>query len=413
MPQANLVGNLTILKLSRGLLICSLCLEPSNAYRTRERFTIGDSAMKRSNLLHGTIILAALAGMAELSLAQVVTPRQERRIERQEQRLNNRSQYYNSQAWSQLNPWITRNQVPAATRAVQAATAVANTAANAAAAVNAAGRYGYATGGNPSSQTGWFYDYYSYSPTYYSTSSSDSPAYASAVRYQDIDGDGVYDSVANFSDSSKSGKFDAYDRYDFAEIDQNNDKNNDGFPDSPVDSSRYTVSGKIETTKIAKVNGVESLVVKVALASASPNTPTIVDLGATTQWQSTSVKANDTLTATGPIEQIGDKTVMIAESVTVGQAKPITITRLSPTIKGEVVDVTQTQVKGMEHTLVVVNNGSDRQIVDLGPTSALKFTVAPQTKLSVRGVPVQVRDHKIIMADFIDLNGQQINIQRW
>ncbi|MCY2979581.1 MAG: hypothetical protein NTU79_13025 [Planctomycetota bacterium] len=67
----------------------------------------------------------------------------------------------------------------------------------------------------------------------------------------------------------------------------------------------------------------------------------------------------------------------------------------------------------MEHTFVVVNSGSDRQVVDLGPTSALKFTIAPQTKLTVRGVPVQVRDHKIIMADFVDLNGQQIKIQRW
>ncbi len=367
----------------------------------------------KNYLLQSAIVVAALAGMGELVCGQPVTPGQARRIERQEQRLNNRSQYYNQQAWSQLNPWITRNQIPAATRVARAATAAVNSAANATVAVGDAGRYGYATGGNAGGPTGWFYDYYTYSPTYYSTPSPNATGYASAVRYQDTNGDGVYDSVANFSDSSKSGRFDAYDRYDFTELDQNNDKNKDGFPDAPTDSSRHTVSGKIESTKIAKVNGVDTLLVKVAVTPTDASNPTIVDLGATTQWQPASVKENDTVTASGPVEQIGDKRVMIAESATVGQSKQITITRLSPMIKGEVVDVTQTEVKGMEHTLVVINNGSERQIVDLGPTTALKVKIAPQTQLSVRGVPVQVRDHNIIMADFVDLNGQQINIQRW
>lgn len=374
--------------------------------------------MKYICLLQSSIVITTLASTVGVSFGQVGTPRQERRIERQEQRLNNRTQYYNPQAWSQLNPWITRNQVPAATRAARAADAavnIANAAANATATVNTSGRYGYATGANAGSQPGWFYDYYSYSPTYYSTPATDAnaAAYASAVRYQDTNGDGVYDSAATFSDSSKSGRFDAYDRYDFAELEQKQDKNNDGWSDAPVDSSRHTVSGKIEATKFAKVNGVESLIVKVATASGDANTPTIIDLGASTQWQSTPVKENDTVTATGPIEQIGDKRVMMADSVVVGQSKQVTITRLSPMIKGEVVDVTQTEVKGKEHTIVVVNNGSDRQIVDLGPTPGLKFKVVPQTQLSVRGVPVQVHDHNIIMADSLDVNGQQINIQRW
>ena len=112
--------------------------------------------MKYRYLLQMSLLVTGMAGMGDLCCGQVDTPRQERKIERQEQRLNNRVQYYNQQAWTQLNPWITRNQVPAATRAAR----VADAAVNAAAAANA--RYGYATPNAVGTQPAWFYDYYTY-----------------------------------------------------------------------------------------------------------------------------------------------------------------------------------------------------------------------------------------------------------
>ena len=373
--------------------------------------------MKYSYLLRISLFVTGMAGMGDLCLGQVVTPRLERKIERQEQRLNNRVQYYNQQAWTQLNPWLTRNQVPAASRAARVANAAANAAVNATAAANT--RYGYLTPNAVGTQPAWIYDYYTYAPTYYSTPAANATLYGNAIRYHDTNGDGGYDSVATFRDSSNSGKFDVYDRYDFSEFDKNNekenDKNNDGFPDSPVDSKRHTVTGKIDATKAAKVNGVESLVVRVAASTANANNDnaTLVDLGPATLWQSMSVKEGDLLTATGPLEQIGDKTVMIAESASVGRSKQVIITRLSPMHEGQVVDVTQTEVKGVQHTLAIIDSGSDRQIVDLGPSTALKVKIEPKTTLSVRGIPVQVRDHNIIMAEVVDLGGQKINIQRW
>src|SRR5690348_13807622 len=116
------------------------------------------------------LVAASMASLGQDSFAQTVRQqRVEARAERQEarqaQRLNNRAQYYPQQTWTQLDPWITRNQVPAlgpaarvaanATgRVANAANVAANAAANTAARANAA--YGYA---NPNA-TGWFYDYY-------------------------------------------------------------------------------------------------------------------------------------------------------------------------------------------------------------------------------------------------------------
>jgi hypothetical protein len=371
--------------------------------------------MKRLQLVGFAVMLASLVSDGAVAWGQVRTPRQERRLERQEQRLNNRVQYYNQQSWTQLDPWITRNQVPAANRAARVANAAVAGAATANAVANAATnntRFGYANAAN--AQPGWFYDYYTYSPTYYSAPASGAKVYGSAARYHDLNGDGVYDSLSTFRDSDNNGVYDVYDRYDFAEAQKEQTQSTEGLVDAPMDASRHSVTGKIEATKMAKVNGSENLVVRIAPAGAGDNSDvTIVDLGPADRWQSGAVKEGDQLNATGPVEQIGEKLVLIAESASVGQSKAVSVSRSAPVLEGQVVDVTRAEVKGAEHTLAILDNGSTRQIVDLGPTTGLKVAIQPQAKIAVRGVPVQVRDRNVIMAETVDVNGQQITIQRW
>jgi len=385
--------------------------------------------MNRFRFWSLALATASLAVSSQISLAQ--TPgraaRIEARQERQAQRLGNRAQYYNQQTWSQLDPWITRNQVTPAPRAARVANAAVNAteralntganvannaAANATAAAAANARFGYTNPNVATTPQGWFYDYYTYSPTYYSPPASGAKVYGNASRYYDLNNDGVYDSLSTFRDSDSNGSYDVYDRFDFAE-NKSNDKNNDGVPDGPNDANRHTITGTVAATKVAKVNGAENLVVRVNASGNANDQATIVDLGSVERWPSQSIREGDQLTATGPVEQIGDKQVLIAETASVGNQKVVTISRSGPRIEGQIVDVTRAEVKGAQHAMAIVESSSGRQIVDLGPADKLKFKLEPQMKIAVQGVPVQFRDHSVVLADQVDLNGQQVVIERW
>ncbi len=304
--------------------------------------------------------------------------RQDRRQERQartQQRLDNRGQYYDNQALSDMDPWIQRNKVApldrlsnaagAAVNAAEKALNTANNAGNALGGANTNARYGYVNPNGPG-EAGWFYDYYSYSPTYYNAPATGSTVYGSATRYYDLNNDGVYDSLNIFRDSDNNASYDVYDRYDFAiEEESKQSQSAEELLDSPEDANRHTVTGKIYASKSAKVNGIESLIVRLS-DTQDKESITIVDVGPLEDWKQRSYKSGDQLTATGPVERVGDKQILIAESVTLADKKEIQIVRGSPKLEGQVVDITKAKVKGAEHTLAVVKSESKRQLVDLG-----------------------------------------------
>ena len=371
---------------------------------------------------------------------EVREDRREARQARAEQRLDNRSQYYTNETWGQLDPWLQRNNVTpmgrvaqaagaavgAAEKAVNTATDIANRANN-----QANARYGF-TNPNGPGENGWFYDYYSYSPTYYSAPANGSTVYGSATRYYDLNNDGQYESLNVFRDTDSNASYDAYDRYDFGDADKSDTAANpkaDDLIDSPEDASRHTVSGKVYASKAAKVNGVQNLIVRLSepkvddakgdaakrdAAKGDSAQASVVDIGPVSMWKDRPLQVDVALTATGPVERVGDKRILIAETVKIGDAKEVSIARGAPKIEGQVVDVTTTEIKGKSHTLAVVEAESKRQLVDLGPTDNLKVKVEPQTKIVVQGVPVRVRNHSIVQAERVSLNGQDaITIRRW
>jgi len=139
---------------------------------------------------------------------------------------------------------------------------------------------------------------------------------------------------------------------------------------------------------------------------------TLVDLGPSTALNSVKAEVGQDIVASGPIMQIGDKEVMMAESAQIS-GKEVVIGRSAPKITGVVLDATSADVQNGSHSMVVVKSDNGNRLIDLGNADQLKVKIAPQTQIVVWGVPVHMRNHSVILADKIELNGQTYNIKRW
>lgn len=315
-----------------------------------------------------------------------------RQVERQAQRLGNRSSYYSDNTWKQVAPWVSKYEL----RPVQRA---ANTVANA--------RFGYTQPNVANAQSGWFYDYFAMPYTNFTARAGTNNAYSSAQSFNDTNNDGVYDEFYTFRDSDNKGRYDEYDQYEFAESKKESgaSERHDGL----YDANRHTVKGKIEASKSAKVNGTTHTVVRV---KGDNEAMTLVDLGPTTALTAVKAEVGQEIVVSGPLMQIGEKEVLIAESAKIS-GKEVVIARSAPRYTGVVLDTTSADVQKGSHSMVVVKTENGNQLIDLGNTDQLKVKIAPQTPIVVWGVPVQMRDHSVILADKIELNGQTHVIKRW
>ncbi|KAA5542120.1 hypothetical protein FYK55_15030 [Roseiconus nitratireducens] len=372
---------------------------------------------KKATILALPLVVVSSSLPAEAQLPGALE-RQARRGARQLQRQINRADYYTNQSWQQLNPWIQQYGVTplgrtanAVRQTVDAATRIGD------------GQYGYR---DQSAPNAWFYDYYSYSPTYYTTPSNN--RYASAIRYYDPDGDGVFDSRARYRDSDDDGRYDEYDRYDFysadavegrsAETDrartrveaESQNQNDSNRYVGPEDARQYTVSGQIKQTKMAQVNGNKNLIVAV---TTDNNKSQPIDLGPADGMQGKGFEVGTSITATGAMESIGDKNLLIAERVQIDGGSAMEINRQSgDEWTGEIVSVKTTKVDSSNHYLAVVDVDGERQLVDMGPTDQYKAEIEPSTKVTVRGIPVRSGNYRVLMANRVNLAGQTITLNR-
>ncbi len=326
-----------------------------------------------------------------------------RQADRQAQRLGNRSGYYTDNTWKQVTPWINKYELRPVQRAANVAAdiatnAPANTAANA--------RFGYANPAAANAQSGWFYDYYSVPYANFSTVAGTNNAYSSAQIFNDTNNDGVYDEFYNYRDSDNKGRFDEYDQYEFVEAKKESADSNSHS--GLYDARRHTVSGKIDASKSSKVNGTMHTVVRV---KGNREPMTLVDLGPSTALNAKAEVGQD-IVASGPIMQVGDKEVMMAESAQFSSSE-VVIARSAPKMTGIVLDTTSAEVQNGSHAMVVVKSDNGNQLIDLGNADQLKVKIAPQTQIVVWGVPVQMRDQSVILADKIELNGETYTIKRW
>jgi hypothetical protein len=379
-------------------------------------------------------ILSMLAGSAPVEAqSDRAVERRLDRNERQLQRQINRADYYSTSAWQQLDPWIKQSGVvpyagaAAAQNAVNATGQAANAVGNAVRqTVDAATRIGDGQFGfrDKSPQAAWFYDYYTVPPTYYVPQGDD--RYSHAIRYFDNDNDGVFESQSYYRDSDKDGRYDEYDQFDFyasqtkqsesATADNRDQVPQDSRMTGPEDARRHRMAGEIAMTKIAKVNGNDHLVValKQSNQQRADQQDLAIDLGAAEQLRGKQIEVGHQIVAFGAIQQIGEKKLLIADSFQVGNGELIQVSRGSgQTFTGEIVDIKTVPMNNAENYMAVVNINGERQLVDLGPTTSYKVALKPATQITIQGVPVRSSNHRVILAEQINMgNKEVIRIER-
>ncbi len=335
------------------------------------------------------------------------------RNDRQIQRQANRADYYTAQTWQQINPWIQKNGIAPLSNATRTA---ANAAGRAVAqSTDAAtrrldGQFGYQS---KSQANVWFYDYYTYTPTYY-IQKSDS-AYAGAIRYFDVDHDGVYESYGSYRDSDNDGRYDEYDRVDFFAQSSGSTKTADPVEDKneytgPEDTRRHTVKGRIEMIKTATANGNKHLIVGI---NQEKETTIAIDLGSVESMKDRNVEVGQSIVASGAIETVGEKQLLVADSVKIGDGKMIEVSHYSGiNVTGQLVDVKTATIGSVESYLAVVEVDGHRQLVDLGPATTYKVKLQPSTKITLRGIPVRSQEHRVLMAEQVELDGEVYTIDR-
>lgn len=354
-----------------------------------------------------TVIATLTASTVEAQTQRAI----ERRIDRnarQMQRQANRVDYYTPQVWQQLDPWVQRYGV------VPLAATVGNVVSRAVDAADGRvdGRFGFR---NNTPQNAWFYDYYSYTPTYY-YSQPNNERYVNAIRYFDADNDGIYESYSSFRDSDNDGIYDEYDRFDFQPQAPARSKETTESTASasssyvgPEDARRHKVEGEIGLTKTAQVNGQEHLLVGLK----QERDTLAIDLGPANAMQGKQIEVGKSIVAFGAMERIGEKQLLVANSIQIGNGQTMQIDRASGLkIAGSIVDVMNTKIGSQEHYMAVVEAKGERQLVDLGPVSTYKVKLQPATQIVVYGVPVRSQKHRIIMADRVQLGKEFITINR-
>jgi hypothetical protein len=278
-------------------------------------------------------------------------------------------------------------------------------------------RFGYRDP-NPDPNVAWFYDYYTYTPTYY-YAEGNADRYYGAIRYFDQNNDGIYDYHSYYRDSDDDGYYDEYNRFDFAAevrservekpaTEVRTETNVEEIYSGPLDARRHVVEGKIELTKAAKVNGDENLIVKVV----QQNDETIaVDVGPVQAMKGRNVEVGQAIRAIGPLQTIGDKTVLIADEVTIA-GETMTIDRFGgTTLTGTVVDITETRLATGTHYLAVVEVDGKRHLVDLGAITLYEQPVQAKVSLTVHGVPIETHGHQVFIANRVKVGDKVITIQ--
>lgn len=345
------------------------------------------------------------------SVAQV---RQERRadrnlrqLDRQANKMINRTDYYTTDVWTQVDPWIQQYKIQTVRPVQETARVVARGAektVDRAADATRRALFGFNDANTQFSKDVWFYDYYTYWPSAYTTTGDTAPDYSAAVRYFDYDNDGVYESTYTYRDADRDGRFDEYNRYDFTAV------QTEVQPEySPSDATQHTIVGKVQGMRTSKVNNVDHLILRVA---QDDGTTVVVDLGPADQWSEVKVVDGISIKATGPMERIGERDVMFPESVTIGN-KQMRVEHTIPSYSGTILEVKKFKVNDAEHILAVIETSNGNQLVDLGPSNAIDVDVVAQEKIAVYGVPVRMQDRQVVMASRFDFGGKTFTVTRW
>lgn len=265
--------------------------------------------------------------------------------------------------------------------------------------------YGYAA---PAVDADWFYDYYDATPYYYDFTDD---LYPYGYTYYDYDNDGTYDAYASYNDWDSDGFYEDYDYYVFNDA-GTEDQQQQAMSQAPKQSKAQEVSGTVQKTKL--VNTRQGRHTVVAIQPEGEQKTTIVDLGPADHLEGFNPELGDQLTAAGPVAEVGKYQVIMAQSVE-ANGRQMQIDRSRRQITGRVTATHTAGVRGAEHLIAMVQTQNDQTgkvAVDLGPTDNLEMTIEEGTQLTFTAVPIKAQDQRILMAQTLEHDGQQVPIQR-
>lgn len=284
--------------------------------------------------------------------------------------------------------------------------------------------YGY----SGTSQNDWFYDYWNPSYTYYYSPLTDASFtyYDRVYNYVDSNNDGLYDAYIARYDYDNDGDYDSIASYDLGsskskqqaakgnQSSQGKDqsqagKSKDSKSGGP-NGKRHQLTGKIVNKKMLDVRGAKHVVVQL---QQQDNQKVAVDLGRESALQGMKIEKDSQITVAGPMTQAGDKKVVLAQSITI-DGKQHQVDRQARKFTGKVVDTRETKVRGQKRRLVVLKLDSGKQrLIDLGPSDRVKnVDFKKDSQLTLRGIPFVMQDRPLILAQSIEKDGKQIQIDR-
>lgn len=257
--------------------------------------------------------------------------------------------------------------------------------------------YGY---DEEDSNDNWFYDYYDYRPNFSQSRSKNQQA-DFAYGYYDYDGDGYYDAYTYALDRDSDGIYEWSRHYTLNDA----GRQNRGKKDAKVAASRQ-ISGTVSQKKQVNVASNQHL-----LVSLRDNKLT-VDLGPVDDFDNVEVDAGDQLIATGPVVMVGNRKVMVAQQASIDGEK-LAIQREGRRFQGEIAGTRRQKTQdGDRQFVILVSDSGTKRIIDLGPADQVDVKLREGTKISVSGVPVNVEDRRVILAEKLIIGDRELAIER-
>lgn len=264
----------------------------------------------------------------------------------------------------------------------------------------------------------WYYDYYDpYGYTYYDSGDG----YSYGTHYFDYDKDGIYDGYTSFTDWNGDGIYEDYDYYSFNNA--ANQKQQQKVKDElPTESRAQSVTGKIQRIKQVQVRrdkNAKNTVVEIQPTGTQDNQgkSLIVDLGKSDKLQDLNLKQGDSITVKGPRAQVGQKSIILARSLETG-GKNLQIDRQSRQVSGKVVSTHKAKVRGQQHQMAIVDVPATegfkggKVAVDLGLADKLQVDLNKGSTLTFTGMPVKVKDKRLVVASSVQKGDQFVQIDR-
>jgi hypothetical protein len=268
--------------------------------------------------------------------------------------------------------------------------------------------YGYDTRAGDNNDN-WFYDYYDYFP--YSGERNTRRAqgnYNYTSAYYDFDGDGYYDAYSYGVDQDGDGRFDSVGYYSFNDAGRNGERQ--ARKSSGNSSQVQQVSGTIERIKNVHVGNRQHILLEVRDEQGQNS---FVDVGRGMKLKDVTLERGNHIDARGPKVKVGQRSVVIAQQIT-SEGRSTEIDRSGKTYRGEIAGTRTQRIRGVNRRLVILMNPETRtkRIVDLGPADKLNLDLQEGDQVSVTGVPVKIGNRRLVLANRINANDQQVSIDR-